>query len=109
MNDEISNEKKVVQLQIKKKPAHKAIELVDSGFKLDACKHHHVEVDESLALLTCLDCKERLDPLHYIVGVAKKIRGWYFELEQVKKQRAELAKRQACKCQFCGKMTRIRL
>ncbi len=98
----------ILKLDVKKQADRTApIKLAETRY--DKCRHHHVEVDPKLELLTCLDCKERLSPIAYIVGVAEKIRGWEHELERITKARAELSKRIATKCTFCGKMTKINI
>lgn len=104
--DDIGN---VTKLPVKKREPGASVQLVDkfdgSGKK---CKHAHVQVDRKLAELTCLDCKERLNPIEYIAWVAEGIAGWEYERQQIKKAREQYAERKTCRCTKCGEMTEIR-
>jgi hypothetical protein len=72
-----------------------------------ACRHTHVTVDPTLATLQCNDCKEKLDPIPYIVMLAHhEHRLWVRGAEM--HAAAELAAQKTrTKCEHCGKMTRV--
>jgi hypothetical protein len=101
--DDIGN---VTKLPVKKKEPGASVQLVTPF--MSGCKHAHVQVDRALAELTCLDCKERLNPIEYIARVAERLTGWEYERQQIKKAREQYAERKQCRCTKCGEMTEIR-
>jgi len=76
-------------------------------FKIDKCKHKHIEVDEELALVECADCGEKLNPVAMLLRFAHEESMWGRRCEELKKYLVELDARVRCKCQHCGRMTRI--
>jgi len=72
------------------------------------CAHNKVTVDTTLAELVCDDCKVRLNPIEYIAGL---IDHWH-RVEQRAAAAREAVKlldaKQKCRCDHCGKMTRVR-
>lgn len=104
--DDIGN---VTKLPVKKKEPGASVQLVER-FDLTGkrCRHAHVQVDRKLAELTCLDCKERLNPIEYIAWVAEGIAGWEYERQQIKKAREQYAEIKKCRCTKCGEWTEIR-
>lgn len=53
------------------------------------CKHHHVEVDDTAASLTCLDCKAELDPWWYLRNMAHHDDLWEARHNAQKKEMAD--------------------
>jgi hypothetical protein len=101
-----TDDSNVTKLPVKKKETGASIQLVDRW--LTKCKHAHVQVDRKLAELTCLDCKERLNPIEYIAWVAEGLVGWEHERQRIIEARKQYAERKQCRCTNCGEITEIR-
>jgi DNA-directed RNA polymerase subunit RPC12/RpoP len=75
------------------------------------CKHTHVEVDESLWSVECQDCGEKLDPIQYLVQLAKEENFVRYRVEELKEEHKRimevLEKKTRTRCEHCGKYTRI--
>jgi len=74
-----------------------------------SCEHNNVVIDEGLWRIECEDCKELLDPIQYLVNIAKEENLADYRLHQLQIACAELEKKTRTKCQHCGKMTHIYL
>lgn len=94
---------KVVELKLKPK-ADKHLVVVE---KTSACTHPRVIVDPDLLELRCGECKEKLNPITYLVRVADQFIRWDYQLTEIKRHRAELEKRKQCRCLKCGEITPI--
>ncbi len=75
--------------------------------KTSHCRHNKWYVDETLAEITCGICEQKLNPIWCLVQQAKTERRlkWRFDELQTLVKKSEDKLR--CKCQKCGKMTRI--
>ncbi len=71
------------------------------------CKHLRILVDESKPFAECRDCKQQLNPMQTLARFAREETNWKLQLDELKKTNIEYEKRSRCKCQHCGKMTRI--
>lgn len=72
------------------------------------CPHTRAIVDEKLAELTCADCGERLNPMTFLVKLAKQETSWGWQQREIAKAREELDARSRCRCTHCGELTPIR-
>lgn len=90
-------------------PEAKVISLdeVRSRYRYDKCRHLRVEVDADLAECTCKDCGERLNPIAVLVRYATEESRLSQCIDAMKVEREKLEKRVRCKCDHCGKMTRV--
>ena len=73
-----------------------------------ACRHLNVSVHEDLIEVVCRDCGAKLNPIWVLTRMAREETKWKLRRTEFIAARAELAKRQRCKCQHCGQMTRIK-
>jgi len=73
------------------------------------CRHLNITVHEDLSEVICRDCGEKLNPIWVLTRMAKEETKWSLRRSEFTKIRAELSKRQRCKCEHCGQMTRIKL
>ena len=75
------------------------------------CDHNTIVVDEKLWRIECKDCGEMLDPIRYLVNLAKKEKKWRFnylqEMEWYEATYKRRVEKSRCKCRNCGKMTSI--
>jgi hypothetical protein len=98
-------DKKITQLPIRAKDSSKVLTLVKP---FDGCQHLRATVDEKLAELKCTDCGEKLNPISFLVRMAKEETSWGWQKSELAKARAELAARKRCRCTKCGAWTDIR-
>jgi len=73
------------------------------------CRHLNVSVHEDLAEVICRDCEVKLNPIWVLTRMAREETKWSLRRNEFITARSELAKRQRCKCQHCGQMTRIKI
>lgn len=75
------------------------------------CQHDYVEIDDEEWELTCRDCGIKLNPLAILWRYATEETRLHVLLESRKTLLKELAEKieakNRCKCQHCGKMTKI--
>ena len=71
------------------------------------CDHKNILIDEALWQIECGDCGLILDPIHFLVQLARKENGYKWKVDELKKEEKEISARLRCKCEHCGKMTRI--
>jgi len=75
------------------------------------CKHLNIEVDKDLWMVKCLDCGQYIDPVEWLYKHAEEQSLWEYKIDELKqtydKMMSELNERNRCKCENCGKMTRI--
>jgi len=88
-----------------------SIELKDwKGY--GTCEHNRVIVDEDLWLIECAKCGERLDPIQYLVDLARGERRNKYQLDVLKKRCEKvmgiLENKTRTKCEHCGKLTNIK-
>lgn len=73
------------------------------------CRHVNVAVHEDLAEVVCRDCDAKLNPIWVLTRMAKEETKWSLRRLEFQAAKEDLAQRQRCKCQHCGKMTNIRI
>jgi ribosomal protein S27E len=77
----------------------------------DKCPHNQVIIDEELWAVECRDCGEKLDPVHYLLSLAKDEAFEGFRLDTIKREYKRIQNILAIKtrtcCEHCGKMTTI--
>lgn len=87
------------------------IEVKRSEYKIDDCAHRRIIIDQQLAMIKCRDCGELLDPLRYITDKAFEWKSFVRErnelAEEINNTKRLLAERKRCRCEHCGKMTKI--
>lgn len=71
------------------------------------CKHRNVTIDEHLWKIECADCGAVLDPIAYLVALAKDEAYAEYRVSKLEAYITTLERRIRTKCQHCGKMTRI--
>ncbi len=103
----------VVTLGVMPKVTAKAeLHMVDK-WNLSACQHGDFLVDETKAEVECGICKEKLNPMWVLNRIAQADSNFRREharlraVNQIMKEKME--NRTRCKCQHCGKMTRIKV
>ncbi len=77
--------------------------------KESKCQHFpgRFIVDDSLAEVTCADCKEKLNPMWVLGQLATRDRNFADAHVRYNDEMKRLRERSATKCQHCKKMTRI--
>jgi hypothetical protein len=71
------------------------------------CAHKQVLVDECKQELECADCHEKINPIWYLMMMAREEGLWKRRQEKYKEALAKISERKRTTCQHCGKMTRI--
>jgi hypothetical protein len=71
------------------------------------CKHKQIIVDEQLWCIECAECGEKIDPIAYLANLAKEEKMIEFRIDGLRRIEKELSEKTKCKCEFCGKFTRI--
>lgn len=80
---------------------------VRSRYSLGKCKHRRLLVDQDNAFVECKDCGEKLNPIAMLSRFANEETRWNMERENLNKALEKFREKSRCKCQHCGKMTRI--
>lgn len=75
---------------------------------LDGCRHERAIVDDRLVELECADCHVKLNPIEFLVTLARHETQWGWQLEQLAKAHQAFAERRRCRCTKCGEWTEIR-
>lgn len=68
------------------------------------CQHHTIEIDESRWEITCADCGEILNPIWWLLRLAREERVKQFQVDTLNEY---IANRTRVKCRHCGKFTPI--
>lgn len=76
-------------------------------YRLDKCQHINIQVDAELAEVECKDCGAKLNPISVLVRYATEESRLSMRIDSMKAEREKLEKRVRCKCDHCGKMTRV--
>jgi Zn finger protein HypA/HybF involved in hydrogenase expression len=76
-------------------------------YRESRCKHAHVVIDEELWKLECADCGASLDPIAYLVKIAKEEAVAEYRLNELNKMVAEAQVKLRTKCIHCGQFTTI--
>lgn len=88
-------------------------EKVKSRFHPEYCAHLHVEYSDEHSTITCRDCKEKLDPMKWVLAYMELMRK-YKEKVDLKLIQAELIeeriqrKAKYC-CEKCGEFNNVDL
>jgi len=64
-------------------------------------------VDDTLAEVTCGQCKQKLNPMWVLKQLVQKESRWFAHFARYQGEMKRLAERSRTKCQHCGEMTRI--
>lgn len=72
-----------------------------------SCPHSNVIVDEQLFMLQCEDCGCCLNPIEYLVRIAKREHQAEYRLAVLNRQIKEAEGKLRTKCVHCGGMTPI--
>lgn len=97
---------KVTTLRPKKtkRPGGPALELAQHN----DCRHAHVRVDEHAQNVQCKDCQLFINPIAFIVSIARHEHRVTSRLAAITAAAEVAEKRTRTTCEHCGKMTRIR-
>lgn len=71
------------------------------------CSHRRLEVDIKQELVMCLDCKERISPMTALKQMMDAEGQLHKRIEGMKEVLEKAAKKNRCKCDKCGQMTKI--
>lgn len=75
------------------------------------CDHSNIEIDPTLWAIRCADCGKILDPIGWMVDMAKEERITQFKINELRKEYdklcEEIKQKNRCKCEYCGHMTHI--
>ncbi len=71
------------------------------------CAHNKLQVDQKLGYVKCGLCGEQLNPIWALAQFCKKEARANREVERLLALAEKAEKKNRCKCQHCGKMTRI--
>lgn len=72
------------------------------------CPHHKITIDSSLANIHCNDCDQDLNPVEWIAMLAEHWHHYVDSAKRLQEARAFYDAKTRCKCDHCGKMTRVR-
>lgn len=79
-----------------------------------SCSHMSVEVDPIKATIECRDCKAALSPVEWIYQLIEYWQHVTYMHESANRSRAamelqakKLERKSKCKCQHCGRVTRV--
>jgi len=72
------------------------------------CKHMNLTVDDELATVSCDDCGEKLNPIALLLRMATDESRWQHRADELRDALKRYDEKQRCKCQHCGKFTRVR-
>ena len=73
----------------------------------DKCQHNKVYIDEDEAFLTCRDCGEPLNPIHWLYRLHTQENLLDYRIDSLRELAKKLENKTRTKCQHCGKMTNI--
>ena len=71
------------------------------------CWHEHITVDEKLSLVKCNDCEKEINPMWFLIKMARKESRIRDAITKLNEHYEHSKKKIRCKCQHCGKMTNI--
>lgn len=77
-------------------------------FAVAKCSHRNMIVDEDLAEVECQDCGAKLNAVAMLARFASEESRWHRQGVALRELQRKLEEKQRCKCQHCGKMTRVR-
>lgn len=72
-------------------------------------RYHHGPflVDERALEVECKKCGEKLNPVKVLADLSDNHRLWEYRRREIEKAKEKLEARKVCRCQNCGKMTKI--
>ena len=77
----------------------------------ERCYHNAIEIYQGEAFLRCRKCGEPVDAMQWLIRIANQEKHNRYEMarlgEIVEKIKKEIDEKTRCKCEHCGKMTRI--
>lgn len=76
-------------------------------FSVKKCKHRDVTIDQSLYYVKCNICGETIDPVYFLHSIAMEENVLKWKISELKEELEKLKNKTRCKCDHCGKMTRI--
>jgi len=97
---------KVTRLPVRLKDTERVITIVDPY--MPGCRHDRAIVDPKVLDLTCADCGAKLNPIEFLVTLARQERLFKHQEESIVAARAALEERKRCRCTKCGQWTEIR-
>ncbi|ODN41126.1 hypothetical protein [Piscirickettsia litoralis] len=71
------------------------------------CQHGRFRVDHRMAYVECGICGEKINPMWALHNIAKQESRYSLRLDSLNAQSEKAALKNRCKCQHCGKMTKI--
>ncbi len=74
---------------------------------VSSCQHRRLLVDEAKSDVTCKDCGERINPIWILNEMSKKESWHRTQVMDMRRRIEKLSSKLRCKCEHCGKMTRI--
>jgi len=93
------------------KTHERVVSVQEKKGKSNRCQHDFVLVDEELWNIECSQCGEILDPIQYIIRLARDEELVKLRLDCMKAEyeriKAALKNRTHTKCEHCGKTTKI--
>ena len=72
------------------------------------CLHQKLVVDTSLAKLQCQDCGKEINAVEWIANTTEYYGGLRRERQRYDSAKALFDVKSRCKCEHCGKLTRIK-
>lgn len=69
--------------------------------------HGPYRVDSFLALVQCESCLEKMNPIQVLLELARHEGKWSARIERFRKELDHLTARAVCKCEHCGRVTRL--
>jgi hypothetical protein len=82
-------------------------ERVFTTVPLTTCWHKRYIVDDKAAEVTCVDCKEKLNPMWVLQQLCNAEHRYHELHARYHDELKRLGERSRTKCQHCGEMTRI--
>ena len=83
------------------------LEMKPRAYDEHKCLHTNIYVDEAEWQITCRLCGAVLDPVAFLVHVARQSTFVKWQLAELEKALKSTRDKTRCKCQHCGKMTSI--
>lgn len=71
------------------------------------CMHNRFILDTSLDAVTCGICGEKLNPMWVLENLAIRESRYEIRIRKLQKTEEKTAAKLRCKCEHCGKMTKI--
>jgi ribosomal protein S27E len=72
------------------------------------CTHTSLVVDTSLTKLECKDCGKEINAVEWIATTTEYYAGLRYERERYNEAKSLFGMKSRCKCEHCGKLTRIK-